>query len=169
MRAARSFSACSSTLPSSLWAAAAEKELAVDRALVVGHGEGDDLRLAVLGVAHLQRRHLALDGHAADVLGDLVHGDGLVVDDAAVGGLLRGGLLLARILAHAAGRFLGEAGFLGKALGADAREALLLAAATSMTVFASMENRSLSSAEKSLSTPRARMLGHALPRRVAWW
>ncbi len=50
------------------------------------------------------------------------------MDDAAVGGFLRGGLLLARILAHAAGRFLGEAGFLGEPLGADARQALLLAA-----------------------------------------
>ena len=110
-------------------AAAAEEELAVDRALVVGHGEGDDLRLAVFCVAHFQRRHFALDGHAADVLGDLVHGGRLVVDDAAVSGLLRGGLLLARaLLAHAARRFLGEAGFLGEALGADAREALLFAA-----------------------------------------
>ena len=51
------------------------------------------------------------------------------MDDAAVSGLLRGGLFLARaLLAHAARRFLREPRLLGEALGADAREALLFAA-----------------------------------------
>ena len=65
-------------------ALAAQKQLAVDRGGAVREGEGDDLRLTVLGLAHLEGGDLAAHHQTADVLGDLPHLDDGIVDHLAV-------------------------------------------------------------------------------------
>ena len=65
-------------------ALAAQKQLAVDRGGAVREGEGDDLRLTVLGLAHLEGGDLAAHHQSADVLGDLPHLDDGIVNHLAV-------------------------------------------------------------------------------------
>ena len=107
-------------------APSAQKQLAVDRAEAVGHEEGDDLALAVLGVAHVEAGALAAHGAAAHVLGDLVHGDDGVVDGATVDRVLGDGLLRAGLngLCRVHGQRLGLA---GAGLGDFADAALVVA------------------------------------------
>ena len=65
-------------------ALAAQKQLAVDRGGAVREGEGDDLRLTVLRLAHLKGGDLAAHHQAAHILGDLPHLDDGIVDHLAV-------------------------------------------------------------------------------------
>ena len=109
-------------------APAAQKQLAVDRTEGIAYQERHDLRLAVLGVAHVQPGDLAAHGAAPHVLGQLVHGQHRVVDGLAVNRVHRRGLLSAAGGLRGLGRVHGQRLGLPGAGGGDLADAPLVVA-----------------------------------------